>query len=87
MRVNTVGLEQGRSRLPELAARANAGEPSLLTRHGKPFAAIVAPDVLDQTLQQQQRRRTSFVALRGSGKGLWGPSPAEFIAKIRDEWE
>lgn len=87
MRVNTVGLEQGRSRLPELAARANAGQPSLLTRHGKPFAAIVSPEMLEKTLQRQQRQRTSFVALRGSGKGLWGPSPTEFIAQIRDEWE
>ena len=84
MSMNTIGLEQGRSRLPELAARANAGEPSLLTRHGKPFAAIVSPDMLEKA---RQRRRVSLLALRGSGKGLWGPSATEFIAQIRDEWK
>ena len=85
MAVNTVGLEQGRSRLPELAARANAGEPCLLTRHGRPFAAIVSPDMLQKA--QRKRRGVSFLSLRGSGKGLWGPSATEFISQIRDEWE
>ena len=82
-KVYTVGLEQGRSRLPELPTRANAGQPILLTRHGKPFAAIVAPEQLPRKIP----RRSSFYALRGSGKGLWGPDPAKTIAQMRDEWE
>lgn len=81
MTVRTVGLEQGRSTLPELASRAHAGEPSLLTRHGKPFAAIVSPDLLARS-----QPRARFLALRGSGKGLWGPSPARAVADMRDEW-
>ena len=35
MPLHTIGLEQGRNTLPELASRAHAGQPSLLTRHGK----------------------------------------------------
>ena len=81
MAVRTVGLEVGRSTLPELASRAHAGEPSLLTRHGKPYAAIVPPDALDKA-----RPRVRFLKLRGTGKGLWGPSPAKTVADIRDEW-
>ena len=81
MALHTVGLEEGRSTLPKLATRANAGQPSLLTRHGKPFAAIVSPDML-----LKARPRTSFLALRGSGKGLWGPMPARTVAALRDEW-
>ena len=82
MTLRTVGLEQGRSTLPELASRAHAGEPSLLTRHGKPYAAIVSPDLLVKA-----RPRARFLALRGSGKGLWGVSPAADIAALRNEWE
>jgi antitoxin (DNA-binding transcriptional repressor) of toxin-antitoxin stability system len=82
MPLHTVGLEEGRNTLPELASRAHAGEPSLLTRHGKPYAAIVPPEVLTKV-----RPRTRFLALRGSGKGLWGAAPARAIAAAREEWD
>ena len=82
MKARSVGLEQGRKSLPELAAQANAGQPTLLTRHGKPFAAIVSPVMLKTAL-----RRASFLSLRGIGRGLWGPDPAATIAEMRDEWE
>ena len=81
MPLHTVGLEEGRSTLPALASRAHAGEPSLLTRHGKPYAAIVSPETLLKI-----RPRISFLTLRGSGKGLWSTEPARVIAKLRDEW-
>ena len=81
MALFTVGLEEGRSTLPKLASRAHAGQPSLLTRHGKPYAAIVSPEMLHKA-----RPRTNFLALRGTGKGLWGPAPAKAVALMRDEW-
>lgn len=81
MTLHTIGLEQGRNTLPELASRAHAGEPSLLTRHGKPYAAIVSVDMLARA-----RPRARILALRGSGKGLWGPAPASTVADMRDEW-
>ncbi|RYF81808.1 MAG: type II toxin-antitoxin system prevent-host-death family antitoxin [Comamonadaceae bacterium] len=83
MSVRSVGLEQGRNHLPELASRANAGEPSLLTRHGKPYAAIVSPELLAKAT----RRPSGFLNLRGTGTGLWGATPARHIADLRDEWE
>ncbi|WP_225785438.1 type II toxin-antitoxin system Phd/YefM family antitoxin [Xenophilus sp. Marseille-Q4582] len=82
MSLRTVGLEQGRSNLPELASRARAGEPSLLTRHGKPYAAIVSPELLAKAT----RRPSGFLSLRGTGRGLWGPAPARHVADLRDEW-
>lgn len=82
MPLHTIGLEQGRNTLPELASRAHAGEPSLLTRHGKPYAAIVSPEMLTKA-----RTRSRFLALRGSGKGLWGTSPSKVIANMRNEWD
>ncbi|MCU0922409.1 MAG: type II toxin-antitoxin system Phd/YefM family antitoxin [Burkholderiaceae bacterium] len=81
MPIHTVGLEEGRNTLPQLVARAQGGEPSLLTRHGKPVAAIVPPELLDKA-----RPRINFLALRGSGKGLWGKLPARTVAALRDEW-
>ena len=83
MTLRSIGLEQGRNHLPELASRAHAGEPSLLTRHGKPYAAIVSPQLLDKAM----RRPSGFLSLRGTGKGLWGDSPARHVADLRDEWE
>ena len=82
MALRTIGLEQGRSTLPQLASLAHAGEPSLLTRHGKPYAAIVSPDMLNKA-----RPRARFLVLRGSGKGLWSQSPATEVAALRDEWD
>jgi antitoxin (DNA-binding transcriptional repressor) of toxin-antitoxin stability system len=81
MATRTIGLEEGRRQLPQLAERAHAGQGSLLTKHGKPYAAIVPPEVL-----LRSRRKPSFLALRGSGKGLWGRSVSSHIAKLRDEW-
>ena len=82
MPIQRIGLEQGRNQLPHLASLANAGQGSLLTKHGKPYAAIVAPGLL-----LKARRRPSFLALRGSGKGLWGKSVARHVAQLRDEWD
>ncbi len=81
MTIHRVGLERGRNTLPQLAARAHAGQASLLTKHGKPYAAIVAPQELSK-----RRSRRSLLSLRGSGKGLWGDAPAAAIAALRDEW-
>lgn len=80
--VTRIGLDEGRSTLPRLAALAHTGQASLLTRHGKPFAAIVAPEVL-----LANKPRPAFLALRGSGRGLWGPSASAAVADLRDEWD
>ena len=81
MATQKIGLEQGRKQLPQLAALANSGQSSLLTKHGKPYAAIVAPALL-----LKSRRKPSFLALRGTGKGMWGKSVKQHIARLRDEW-
>ena len=79
--ITTVGIEQGRNTLPQLALRAFGGEPCVLTKHGKPYAAIVPLEMV----QRAQLRKSSFSALRGTGKGLWGDTPAQMIADMRDE--
>ena len=79
--ITTVGIEQGRNTLPQLALRAFGGEPCVLTKHGKPYAAIVPLEMV----QRAQMRKSNFSALRGTGKGLWGDAPAQMIADMRDE--
>lgn len=81
MPIHSVGLDEGRSSLPKLAAMAHAGQSSLLTKHGKPYAAIVSPDLLLKT-----QRKSDFLALRGTGTGLWGASATDYVAQLRNEW-
>lgn len=83
MTLRKIELEQGRNKLPELACRAHAGEPSLLMRYGKPYAAIVSPKLLERATP----RASGFLSLRGTGKGLWGDLPARHVADLRDEWK
>jgi antitoxin (DNA-binding transcriptional repressor) of toxin-antitoxin stability system len=81
MKMHAVELAQAQDCLFQLAARAHAGEPTLLTRHGQPYVAIVPADVLTGA-----RPRARFTALRGSGKGLWAASPADSVVAMPDGW-
>ena len=75
------GIKQARIQLPAITDRAHAGVPSIITKHGKPYAAVVPIQYL-----QQNKRSSGILALRGTGKGLWGQSPSKTIAALRGEW-
>lgn len=79
---STLGLEQARAQLPTLVSRAEAGGRSVITRHGKPCAAIVP--VQDLALRAPG---SALLALRGSGAGLWGAEAAAAVQTLRDEWD
>lgn len=79
------GLEQARIQLPSIVANAHSGVASVITRHGKPYAAVVPFKDLEQT-RGARRTASSLLALRGTGQGLWGPHVGRTIAKLRDEW-
>ncbi len=84
------GLEQARIQLPALVAQAGVGVTSVITRHGKPVAAVVPMQAHEQSLAANARKRSgvnSVLSLRGSGKGMWGTSPSQTVADLRDEWE
>lgn len=76
------GVEDARSQLPSLLAEAQRGRSTLITRHGRPIAAIVPVERLAAGAQQM-----SLLGLAGSGKGLWGRDGARALRKLRDEWE
>lgn len=85
MPITHLGLEQCRIKLPAMAALAHSGSPSIITRHGKPYAALVSVHALEKATASQ--RKTSLLALAGTGQGLWGKSPSKTIADLRDEWD
>lgn len=75
------GVEETRQQLPALLDQARAGRAVVVTKHGKPYAAIVPLEALPDAAP-----RPSFNALRGSGAGLWGDDAAAWVDRMRDEW-
>ena len=75
------GAEQARKRFPSLIEEAARGNATLITKHGKPYAALVPASAITG-----RRGGADILALRGSGKGLWGRSVGRTIKRMRDEW-
>jgi prevent-host-death family protein len=75
------GAEQARNRLPELIAAAEKGRSTIITRHGRPVAALVPFDEHAASGAQQP-----LVPLKGSGRGLWGLDSTRTVRELRDEW-
>lgn len=77
------GLEQARIQLPSIVADAHAGITSVITRHGKPYAAVVPL----RDLEKSRAASSGLLALRGTGRGLWGADSNQTLGKLRDEWD
>lgn len=75
------GAEEARNQLPDLLAAAEQGRSTIITRHGRPVAALVPIGLQGLTARQQP-----LLPMAGSGKGLWGKSSARTLRKLRDEW-
>ena len=82
----TYGLEQARAQLPHIAAEARAGHTSVITRHGKPMAAVVPISFL-WAHQAGRIRKGGILALRGTGLHLWPEGAGQTVADMRDEWQ
>lgn len=76
------GAEEARNRLPELLEAAENGKSTVITRHGRPVAALVPIAAYDGGAPEQ----APLLAAAGSGRGLWGRDSARTIRKLRDEW-
>ena len=77
-----MGAEEARKLFPRVVERASQGKTTVITKHGRPYAAVVP------VAQARARRRVgeTFLALRGSAKGVYGDA-GKYIALLRDEWE
>ncbi len=82
MASKTCGAEKARAHLPELLEEAHQGSPTIITKHGRPYAALVP-----LTQSAPPRKGPSLLDLKGSGAGLWGPDSAQAVARLRDEWK
>jgi prevent-host-death family protein len=82
MASKTCGAERARSRLPELLEDAHQGSSTIITKRGRPYAALVP-----LTHGVPPRKGPSLLDLKGSGAGLWGRDSARTVARLRDEWK
>ena len=75
------GAEEARNQLPDLLAAAENGRSTVITKHGRPVAAIVPMSDFNGSNRQQP-----LLPLKGSGTGLWGQDSARTLRDLRDEW-
>ncbi|MPZ31259.1 MAG: type II toxin-antitoxin system prevent-host-death family antitoxin [Rhodospirillales bacterium] len=81
-RIVRKGAEEARSQLPDLLAAAEKGRSTIITRHGRPVAALVPIDDYGSAVRQQP-----LLPLAGTGRGLWGKDSARTVRKLREEWD
>lgn len=79
----TMGAEEARKMFPSLVESASRGKTTIITKHGKPYAAIVP------VAQARARTRVGerFIDLCGTGKGMYGGDVAKYIDELRAEWD
>jgi prevent-host-death family protein len=75
------GAEEARNQLPELLEEAEKGAPTIITRHGRPVAALVPISAYGAAVRQEP-----LLPVAGTGRGLWGRSSEPTLRKLRDEW-
>ena len=75
------GAEEARNQLPALLEAAEKGRSTIITRHGRPVAALVPIAAYDAAV-----RRQPLTPVEGSGPGLWGKQSTRTVRKLRDEW-
>jgi prevent-host-death family protein len=80
-KVSQKGSEEARNELPRLLEDAEGGRTTIITRRGKPVAALVPLETYQGSGRQQ-----SLLALEGSGRGLWGRNSTRTLDKLRAEW-
>ncbi len=75
------GAEEARNELPHLLEAAEGGQSTVITRRGRPVAALVPIEGYIAAIRQEP-----LTPLAGSGRRLWGRNSALTIRKLRDEW-
>lgn len=78
-KVQTARVNEARAKLSEiLRAANNEGAITIVTKRGKPYAAVVP-------VWQAWCEAPKFSSLRGSANGCFGSARA-FVRTMRDQW-
>jgi prevent-host-death family protein len=75
------GAEEARNQLPDLLDAAERGRATIITRHGRPVAALVPIEEYRAAAPQEP-----LTAVAGTGRGLWGKGSTRTLRRLRDEW-
>jgi prevent-host-death family protein len=75
------GAEEARNQLPDLLEAAEKGQSTIITRHGRPVAALMPIEAYSTALRQRP-----LTPLEGSGRGLWGQDSTRSLRRLRHEW-
>jgi len=84
-------VSEARASLPELLTRVEAGEEVTITRHGRPVAVMVRPDVLrpraEVVIEEAARLHERLIAARDEelsiDPGLTPERAEELVGEIR----
>lgn len=79
--INRKGAEEARNQLPELLDGAQQGRSTIITKHGRPVAALVPIEAYGSGVRQEP-----LLPLAGSGRGLWGADSTRTLRRLRKEW-
>lgn len=77
----TRGVQDARRELPDLLEAAHRGNRTVITKRGKPYAAIVPIDEGTRT-----RPGLTILGLRGSAKKIWARDAMQVVKALRKEW-
>jgi prevent-host-death family protein len=72
---------EARNQLPNILEAAEKGRSTIITRHGRPVAALVPIETYGAAIGQQP-----LMPVAGSGRGLWEKNSIRTLRKLRDEW-
>ena len=90
--MTSITVSEARAGLPELLSRVDSGEEITITRHGRPVAVLVRPDVLrarragavlDDADRIHELLTQAAAADLPAGPGLTAQRAEELIAEIR----
>lgn len=75
------GAEDARNQLPDLLVAAENDRSTVITKHGRPVAALVPMEDFTGGRHQQP-----LLSVKGSGRGLWSRDSTRTLRGLRDEW-
>jgi prevent-host-death family protein len=73
--------EEVRNQFSDLLAAAEKGRSTIVTKHGRPVAALIPIEAYRAPLHQQP-----LTPVAGSGRGLWTRNSTRAHRNLRDEW-